>query len=149
MPGRRGRVLVIMAIARIPRRWLAVVALLAAGTFGCVERRLTITTVPTDAEIFLDGRRVGMSPVTVPFAFYGTREIVARKVGYLPERHRETLVAPYFQESPYDLYYEAMTRDQYLDHRDYNYVLTPVGEQDTARARVLEKRAEAGELRAR
>ena len=125
------------------------VSLLAASLPGCVERELTVTTVPADAEVFLDGRRLGRSPVTVPFTFYGTREIVARRTGYLPERHLETMEPPYFQEAPEDLYYETLTSDPYRDHREFRYVLTPVSPADTSKDRVEERAADAARLRER
>ncbi len=116
---------------------------------GCVERWMTIETVPEKADIYLDGRSLGESPVTVPFTHYGTREIVCRKEGYLPRRAREVMEAPSFQEFPWDFYYETLTSDQFTDHRTYRYVLEPTSESDTSRERVEEKMSEAREMRLR
>ncbi len=120
---------------------LALAVLLAAALPACVERTLSIETVPEKADVFLDGQLLGQSPVTVPFTHYGTREIVVRKAGYRTERHLETMIPPHFQDPPYDLYYEILTRDRYVDHRPYRYVLAPQDESDTSRA-VVEKTME-------
>ena len=127
---------------------LLAVALLAT-TSGCVERMMTISTVPEGADIYLDGKAIGQSPVTVPFTFYGTREIVCRSLGYETVRAFETLEPPYFQEFPYDLYYETLTADEYSDHRSFRYVLAPNSAADTDMAIVEQKMKEAGELRLR
>lgn len=108
-----------------------------------------IATVPAGADLFVDGQPVGKSPVTLPFTFYGPREIVARMPGYRVERREEVLEPPYFQQFPYDLYYETLTKDLYTDRREFHYLLAPVDESDTAESVVREKLLEAKELRER
>jgi len=136
-----------MARIRILGTLLAFGCLLSS--MGCVERLMTISTVPEGADIYLDGKSIGTSPVTVPFTFYGTREIVCRNLGHQTVRSFETLEAPYFQEFPYDLYYETLTADEYSDHRSFRYVLSPNEAADTDITVVEEKMKEAGELRLR
>lgn len=116
---------------------------------SCVERELTVVTAPAGADVFLDGHRLGQAPVTVPFTFYGTREIVLRKAGYRTERRFEVMAPPYFQEAPYDFYYETLTKDRYLDDRTFRYTMQPLTEADVSVDRVKEKIAEVHELRAR
>lgn len=129
----------------LPLLALVVFALLP----GCVERMMTISTVPEGADIYLDGTPVGPSPVTLPFTHYGTREIVCRKMGFETVRSFETMEPPYFQEFPHDLYYETLTADEYSDHRQYRYVLAPNSPADTEKSVVDEKLKEAAELRLR
>ncbi len=123
------------------RSRFATISILLLALPACVERTMSIETVPEKADVFLDGKLLGQSPVTVPFTHYGTREIVVRKAGFRTERHMETMIPPHFQDPPYDLYYEILTRDQYVDHRPYRYVLAPQDESDTSRA-VVEKTME-------
>lgn len=104
--------------------------LLALALPCCVERTMTIRSIPADADLFLDGVRVGRTPVTLPFSDYGTREFVVRKPGYEVVRSRETMEEPYFQEFPTDVYYEILTRDLYKDHREFQYVLQPTPESE-------------------
>lgn len=122
---------------------------LVATLPSCVERKLTVVSVPAGADVFLDGHRVGQAPVTVPFTFYGTREVVLRKPGYHAERHMEVMTPPYFQEAPYDFYYETLTKDLYRDDRTLRYAMRPQSEADYSRERVAEAVDEVHELRAR
>jgi hypothetical protein len=46
---------------------------------ACVERRIDIASTPSDAEVYLDGVYVGNTPISIPFDFYGTREVHLRK----------------------------------------------------------------------
>ncbi len=120
-----------------------------AATCGCVERKMMISSVPADASLFLDGKLVGNTPLTVPFTHYGTREFVLRKAGYQPVREQKVLEPPQFQEFPWDIYYETMTSDLYLDERTFSFVLQPVDESDTSRDVVDTKLSEAKEIRTR
>ena len=127
---------------------LPLLAGLLAAT-GCVERKLLISSVPTDADLYLDGKRIGRTPLTVPFTHYGTREFVLRKPGFLTVRELRVMEPPAFQEFPWDIYYETMTSELYKDERSYNFVLRPVDESDTSREVVDTKLREAKEIRDR
>jgi hypothetical protein len=52
---------------------LALAALLATG---CVQRTLEIRTEPPGADVLVDSKYVGKSPVTVPFVYGGVHEVV-------------------------------------------------------------------------
>jgi hypothetical protein len=54
----------------------AVLFCAALGLSACVERTLFIRTDPPGAEVLLDSKRVGKSPVEVPFTYGGTHEII-------------------------------------------------------------------------
>lgn len=82
---------------------LLALASLLSGLTGCVERRLIVRTDPPEAEIWVDGRPRGLSPVEVPFSSYGTREVVARKPGYVPARALVPIDPPWWQYPPFDL----------------------------------------------
>jgi len=115
---------------------LLIPLMLLLSVSACVDRKLTVKTVPDNADVFVDGTHVGSSPVTLPFTYYGTVEIVVRKPGYRTERHLETRQPPEFQQFPYDLYYETMTRDLYVDHRTYFYSLAPTSPEERNREAV-------------
>lgn len=95
-----------MGRMKVVGRWV-VLALLALGGGGCVERQLVIETEPAGVELFVDGREVGTSregePVVVPFEAYGTRTLVARKRGHVPVRRQVTLDPPWWQTFPIDV----------------------------------------------
>lgn len=56
------------------------VTLLMAG--GCVEKELTVKTVPTGAVVVLNDEELGTAPVTTSFLWYGDYRIRVTKPGY-------------------------------------------------------------------
>ncbi|MEE9404334.1 MAG: PEGA domain-containing protein [Algisphaera sp.] len=54
---------------------IAACLLLAATTPGCVQRRISITSRPAGALVYLNDQEVGRTPLTVPFTFYGTYDV--------------------------------------------------------------------------
>ncbi|HQI29243.1 MAG TPA: PEGA domain-containing protein, partial [Sedimentisphaerales bacterium] len=51
--------------------WRVLLCLTGVLLTGCVERRLTIYTEPPGAIVTLNDQEIGVSPVTVPFNWYG------------------------------------------------------------------------------
>jgi PEGA domain len=125
---------------------------LAAATLaaaGCVERQMTVRSIPPGAELYLDGQRVGETPIVLPFTDYGVRDMVLRKPGYHVERRFVEMEEPYFQRFPVDFYYEVLTKDLYTDHREYQFVLVPNTEEDLSRAVIDQQMKLAEEMRKR
>ncbi|MGE0707054.1 MAG: PEGA domain-containing protein [Planctomycetota bacterium] len=88
---------------------LLVTALVLAG---CVERELVIESDPDGVEVFVDGTLAGVTsggaPVKVPFDFYGTRQVVARRAGYRPFRRNVELCVPWWQVFPLGLFSDVL-----------------------------------------
>ncbi|MFM7737868.1 MAG: PEGA domain-containing protein, partial [Planctomycetota bacterium] len=74
-------------------RWLFVclVLLLLANNSGCVQRRMLIRSQPEGAMVTIDRQAIGQTPVSVPFTYYGTREIQLEKDGYQTIQVRQRL----------------------------------------------------------
>jgi len=53
---------------------------------------IRVTTSPADAEVYLNGKYVGKSPILVPDVLVGSNVILVRKVGY-PEREQAVTVS--------------------------------------------------------
>ncbi len=90
------------------RRW-AVFALAALSLLpGCVTRKLHLRSDPPGAVAYLDGERVGVTPVELDFLSYGTRRVEL----LLPDhaRHVEliTLERPWWQWVPFDIITELL-----------------------------------------
>ena len=49
---------------------------------GCVERQLTIKTIPAGALVTLNDEEIGPSPVTTSFNWYGDYNVRISKDGY-------------------------------------------------------------------
>jgi hypothetical protein len=128
-------------------RMLLLVAVLPLA--ACVERKMTIRSIPPGAELYLDGTRIGPTPVVLPFTEYGVREIVLRKPGYHVTRRKVEMEEPFFQQFPVDFYYEVLTKDLYQDFREYQFVLDPNTAEDLSRELVDQQLELADELRKR
>jgi hypothetical protein len=78
--------------------------LLAAG--GCVERKLTIVTEPSDAVVWLNDEEIGTTPVTVDFNWYGEYNIRIEKAGYEILNTHQPLKRPANDYFPLDFFAE-------------------------------------------
>lgn len=88
-----------------------VLAVVFAGMLsGCVERKLTITTAPSDAVVWLNDEEVGTTPVTVNFNWYGDYRVRVEKAGYeILNTHRK-LERPAHDKFPLDFFAELSPR---------------------------------------
>lgn len=105
-------------------RW-ALAALVASVSVGCVERRMTIRTEPPNALVVLDGQEIGHSPVSVPFTYYGERQIRLVKDGFETKTVNQTISTPWYEYFPIDFVSEVIVPWRIRDERQYTYALDP------------------------
>lgn len=117
-----------------------VIALCLLAPIGCVERRMTIRSVPTNALVVLDGQEIGHTPVSTRFEYYGDREIRLIKDGFETKTIRQRVSAPWYQYPPIDFFSEVFWPVNIRDERNYVYGLEPAMLAPTDR---LLERAEA------
>ncbi len=111
------------AIIRLGIPRLACILLLAGMTAACVERKLLLRSDPPGAEVALDGRMVGVTPLEVPFVYYGTRRITMRLENHASESHLIDVAAPWYQLPVLDFAFEALVPWRLLDEREVVFVL--------------------------
>ena len=101
------------------------VALLAACLLlGCrAVRTLEITSEPQGAEVRLDDRKVGFTPIKVPFEHYGVRRVTLRKDGYRAHSEQIVLDCPWYFRFPLDLVTEVLLPIGLEDRRVHHVVL--------------------------
>lgn len=78
---------------------------------GCVERELTIKTIPEGARVELNDEQVGLSPVTVSFNWYGTYRLRMEKQGYQILNTNKELERPTNDYFPLDLFRDIFSPD--------------------------------------
>ena len=118
--------------------------LLALCLSGCVQRALVVESDPPGAEVWIDGEPEGLTPVRVPFAHYGTREIVLSKGGFATVRDRHPFEPPWHERFPLDFLAENLWPGTLRDERYLAYALAPEPldpDGAYARARVLREAA--------
>ncbi len=114
--------------------------LIAAG--GCVRRRLWVRSEPAGARVFVDGVALGRTPLEVPFAFYGEREVRSRAQGYAPADLVVRLDAPWYAWPGLDLLAEVVLPWTVHDDRLLEVHMTPVDTAAAPRAQRLAERAQ-------
>lgn len=92
---------------------------------SCVERKFVITSTPAGAEVYIDGKFVGKTPVEVPFFHYGTRAITLRKWGHPKVVKIVRLTPPFYSVFPLDFIAEVLLPYPFQDIRSFHFVLPP------------------------
>lgn len=87
------------------RRSNAVCGLVALGVpllGGCLERRITITSEPPGALVWVNDVEIGRTPVDTDFVFYGDFDVRLRKDGFEPITTHKKANAPWYEIPPFD-----------------------------------------------
>ncbi|HNZ66574.1 MAG: PEGA domain-containing protein [Planctomycetes bacterium] len=107
---------------------------------GCVERKITITTDPPGAFVWLDGKKIGKTPLETPFIFHGTREITLQKKGYEIQSNMEPISIPWFQLFPIDFFTEFCCPFTFKDEHTFHYTLIPqLNKTDKAKTELMHR----------
>lgn len=109
---------------------------------GCVRRTITITSEPAGALVWLNGREIGRTPVTVDFLYYGEYDVQLVADGCEPLLTTGKADAPWWDNVPLDLMAEV-TPGQKRSEIHWHYVLGPRHDDPEAlleRARELRSR---------
>ena len=104
---------------------LAVICLDAEWAVAKVRRRLTITSNPPGAVVFVDDRQIGITPVSTPFTYYGTRKIQLVMEGFETLTVKRTFSAPWYQWPVIDFVSENMVRRELRDERVVDFRMVP------------------------
>ena len=110
---------------RLPPILLAAAALLAATGCQSVHRRLTVQSDPPGALVLVDGKRIGFTPASVSFDYYGTREVTLVKDGFETEKFLTPVKPPAYQVPPADFVSDNFLPGQVEDRRVIRKRLRP------------------------
>ena len=91
---------------------------------GCVERLIKITTAPPGALVWLNGEEIGVTPLTVPFTWYGRYDLTLRKDGFQTIKTARETPVPFYQWPGIDFFSEVMLPANLVDQHDWHYSLT-------------------------
>ncbi|MCB9920876.1 MAG: PEGA domain-containing protein [Planctomycetaceae bacterium] len=115
---------------------------------GCLRRRMTIRTNPPGAVAFVDDQRIGVTPVSTPFTYYGTRKIQLFKDGFEPLTVKQRFDVPWYEYPPLDFIVENLWPHELRDERIVDFEMTPQqivpNEELLGRAEMLRGNAQAG-----
>ena len=87
---------------------------------------MTIRSNPPGGVVYVDQRRIGVTPVSTSFTYYGTRNIQVVKDGYetINEEHRFT--TPWYQYPVVDFFAENLWPMETRDERILDISLPPM-----------------------
>jgi len=86
----------------------ALISLALAASQGCVERELFIKSDPPGAMVFVDGIPRAVTPLSVPFDSYGTRDIELRLGNYKVHCEQIDVNPPWYMIFPLDFFSEVL-----------------------------------------
>lgn len=110
----------------------AAAAVLAAVLAGCVERELRVESEPSGAEVWIDGRHAGTTPLKESFTFYGARGLELRHSGHVPVRQTMRISAPWYQIIPLDFFFEHLWPGTLRDVHEVKITMERAQEVDPA-----------------
>lgn len=90
---------------------------LGASASGCVRRRLTVRTSPPGAMVYVDHRRIGTTPVSTSYVYYGTRQFEIIKDGYRTEKFLRRFDPPWYELPVLDFISETLWPFEKRDER--------------------------------
>jgi PEGA domain len=124
----------------------ALLLLLPLLTGGCVRKRLQITSQPSGAQVMLNGRSAGNTPLTLKFIHHGIYRIELRKPGYLPILDGLRIRRKLYEYIPLDILFDVAWPGTIRDQRKAHYKLRKIphfnAKEILARARRAAKAAE-------
>ena len=92
---------------------------------GCVQRRMIIRSIPEGAFVMVDGQSVGSTPLSVPYTYYGTRDIKLERDGYKTINVQQRFDPQWYQTFPVSLISENFAGREIRDERVLDFTMEP------------------------
>ncbi len=113
---------------------------------GCTSRAVTVTSLPSGAEVSINRRVIGKTPIRVNYTHYGSYRIEVRKDRYDPKIKKEKLSPPVYGYDPIAFVADNVLPARINDETSLHYVLQPVQEMDREALLARATKARAGEI---
>lgn len=101
---------------------MAIVSLIGCGG---VRRRLTIRTNPPGAMVYIDKQKIGVSPISTAYTYYGTREIEVTADGYNTQRVLRNMRPTWYELPGLDFFAENLWPFELRDSRVIDITMVP------------------------
>lgn len=92
---------------------------------GCVQRRLVVRSQPEGALVTIDNHVVGHTPVSVPFTYFGTRQIQLERDGFKTVKVKERLRPNWYDIFPISFLTNHFAFREIRDTRLLDFQLEP------------------------
>jgi hypothetical protein len=87
---------------------------------------MTIRSNPPGAVVYVDERRIGVTPVSTDYVYYGTRNIQLVKDGYDTVKEKHRFRTPWYQYPVIDFFSENLWPFETRDERILDFNLAPM-----------------------
>ena len=91
---------------------------------ACVERKVSIESVPAGATVWVNDREVGVTPCEFAFTHYGTFDVRVALEGHEPLVTGAVAEPPWWDSIPFDLLAEILP-GTYVSRVDWRFELVP------------------------
>ncbi len=109
-------------------KYLFKMVVIACGVMllaGCVERKLTIVTEPSEAVVWLNDEEIGVTPVTVNFKWHGDYNVRIEKPGHEILNTHRLLERPANDRFLLDFFAEVLWQGTIEDFHTWTFELEP------------------------
>ena len=101
------------------------VGLLLVSLTGCVQRRLIVRSQPEGAFVTIDRRPIGLTPLSVPYTYSGTREIQLEKDGFKTIKVQQRIDPTWYETFPISFVTENFWPRELRDERLLEFQMEP------------------------
>ena len=105
---------------------LAALFMVMSTLTGCTSRGITVTSVPPGAEVSINHRVVGVTPIRVGFTHYGTYRIELRKEKYQVLVREEAVNPPLYGYDPAAAIVDNLVPARLNDEVYLHYIMKPL-----------------------
>ncbi len=106
--------------------YLVVALLLVTSPSGCVRRRMTVRSNPPGAVVYVDQQRIGVTPVSTGFTYYGTRNVQVVRDGCEAVTEKHHFATPWYEYPVIDFFSENLWPLEIRDERVLDFELPPL-----------------------
>lgn len=92
---------------------------------GCVRRRMTIRSNPPGALVYVDDQKIGVTPVSTSFTYYGTRKFRLIQDGFETQTAMQKFSPPWYQIPGVDFVTENLVPYEFRDEREVSFDMIP------------------------
>ncbi len=104
---------------------LLIACLILVSLSGCVQRRFIVRSQPEGAFVSIDRRPIGLTPLSVPWTYNGTREIQLEKDGYKTIKVQQRIKPTWYETFPVSLVTENFWPREIRDERLMEFQMEP------------------------
>jgi hypothetical protein len=99
--------------------WILVLTLMTGMSSGCVDRRFVIESDPPNANVYVNNKLIGATPVDAQFTYYGKYRFVFDRDGYQRLTVDEDIRTPWYEWFPLEFIAENLLP---FTIRDIHYI---------------------------